>query len=346
MARKRNPTILVVDDDESNLELLRAHLREGNYDVGVARSGEEAFALALKTPPDLILLDIILPGMNGYRTCEMLKKRKETRLIPIVMVTSLSGQEDKIKGLEIGADDFLTKPINALELLTRIKSLLRMKDLMDRQIQSDLREAQLANQLKVEQIQKEEERRRSQFYRDVILAVTSGKLLLVEDNTLNEALVGGKSIGTCPIREPKDVGIARNLAAKETKAAGLDGSRRDDLVLCVSEAVTNVIKHGGTRHGILGTFEVLAQPDKIQVYVQDYGPGIDFAALPKATLMGGYSTKPSLGYGYTIMLELADRILLATSPKGTGLILEVSLDTETAGKHVDAFLAAFRDNEE
>ncbi|TGC08340.1 response regulator [Methanolobus halotolerans] len=111
-----------------NIELLRAYL-EDRYSVIAATNGHEAIEKVRNEIPDIILLDVMMPEMNGYQVCEHLKNDPETQFIPIVMVTALSGRNDWITGIEAGADEFLTKPVNKLELLTRINSLLRLKDL-------------------------------------------------------------------------------------------------------------------------------------------------------------------------------------------------------------------------
>ncbi len=111
-----------------NIELLRAYLDE-TYEVISATSGKEALELIEESLPDTILLDVMMPEMNGYQVCEILKNDQRTRFIPVIMVTALSGRNDWIAGIEAGADEFLTKPVNKLELLTRINSLLRLKDL-------------------------------------------------------------------------------------------------------------------------------------------------------------------------------------------------------------------------
>lgn len=119
--------ILVVDDEPVNVELLEAYLSTAEYDVVTAYGGEEALEKIEREKPDLILLDVMMPRLNGFEVCKILKEKEETRFLPVVMVTALKELEDKIKGIESGADDFLTKPVNSLELLTRVKSLIRIK---------------------------------------------------------------------------------------------------------------------------------------------------------------------------------------------------------------------------
>jgi len=122
--------ILVVDDEPINVELLENYLSE-DYDVSVAYDGNEALLNVDKEPPDLILLDIMMPVMNGYEVCKNLKENPKTMGIPIIMVTALHQKEDKIKAIGMFADDFLSKPIDFDELTAKIKSLLRLKEYHD-----------------------------------------------------------------------------------------------------------------------------------------------------------------------------------------------------------------------
>ena len=123
--------ILVVDDQAANVRLLEARLQAEYYDVCTAADGYEAIEAARREQPDLILLDVMMPGMDGYETCQRLKADASTRHIPVVMVTALDQREDRIRGLEAGADDFLTKPIDDVALFARVRSLLRLKAVLD-----------------------------------------------------------------------------------------------------------------------------------------------------------------------------------------------------------------------
>jgi adenylate cyclase len=125
-----NTRLLVVDDQPPNIRLLEAILAPRGYDVRAASSGEEALAAIDDGDVDLVLLDIVMPGMDGYQVCREIRERPDTAYLPVVMVTA-SGDEQKIKALEAGADDFLTKPINKNELLARVASLARVKRYQD-----------------------------------------------------------------------------------------------------------------------------------------------------------------------------------------------------------------------
>jgi len=123
--------ILVVDDVATNRLILKAKLAAAYYDVLEADCGQAAFDVAKAEQPDVILLDIMMPDMDGYEVCEMLKACSETSHIPVVMVTASSAPKERIRGLSVGADDFLVKPINDMALFARVRNLLRVKMMFD-----------------------------------------------------------------------------------------------------------------------------------------------------------------------------------------------------------------------
>ena len=123
--------ILIVDDSPDNVEIVSARLRFVGYQVMTAGDGESAIEMVRKQPPDLILLDVMLPGMDGYEVASLLKKDEDLPFIPIILVTARDSTEDKITGLDAGADDYLPKPINFPELEARVRSMLRIKRLQD-----------------------------------------------------------------------------------------------------------------------------------------------------------------------------------------------------------------------
>jgi class 3 adenylate cyclase len=123
--------ILVVDDTPANIKLLGDLLAAKGYAVSTAPNGEEGLARIAAEKPDLVLLDVMMPGISGYEVCKRIRADAATSLLPVVMCTSLDPQQERVKGIEAGADDFLSKPVNQAELFARVKSLLRIKALHD-----------------------------------------------------------------------------------------------------------------------------------------------------------------------------------------------------------------------
>lgn len=123
--------ILIVDDNESNVQVIRKILASQGYEIIVAYDGQGALERVAATPPDLVVLDVLMPDMDGFAVARALRARVESRAIPIMMLTALRELNDKIQGLEAGADDFVSKPFNSVELLARVRSLLRIKELHD-----------------------------------------------------------------------------------------------------------------------------------------------------------------------------------------------------------------------
>jgi len=132
-----NQTILLVDDEEHIVELLEFNLLNVGFKVITAINGEAALNYCHNTLPDLILLDIMLPGMDGLETCKRLKSNSRTASIPIIMITAKSEEIDKLVGFELGADDYITKPFNIRELIARVKALLRRSSIATREVNDD-----------------------------------------------------------------------------------------------------------------------------------------------------------------------------------------------------------------
>jgi DNA-binding response OmpR family regulator len=314
------PRILIVDDHPHNIVLLRTYLKSTCYEIIEAFDGFEALEKARTEAPDLILLDVLLPGIDGYEVCNQLKNNESTECIPVIMMTALSDVKDKFKALEIGADDFLAKPINHVELIARIRTLLRIRNLIERVRLKEREEMELTISLERERMLLEHEKRVRHFFRDVLLAVTQNKLHLLLESSELEIFNEGRRFQEIQLTRPADIATAKRAVEQWVNSLGIEKSRKFNLIVCVSEAATNVIKHAGTGRVVLFDF-----PDRVQVWVEDRGKGIDFSELPKSTLLKGFSTKVSLGMGFTILLELMDRVYLLTSPEGTLVIIEMNI---------------------
>lgn len=130
--QKKTPVVLVVDDNLQNLELLQAYLEDTDCKTLPARDGAEALKIIAENPPDLILLDVMMPKMSGFEVCKRIKNDPKTTDIPVIMVTALNEFGDIERGIDSGTDDFISKPVNKLELLTRVRTMLKLKHLSDK----------------------------------------------------------------------------------------------------------------------------------------------------------------------------------------------------------------------
>jgi two-component system sensor histidine kinase/response regulator len=145
MSDEKNQKILIIEDNQENIDLLLYFLKPQGYEVLTATDGERGLQLAQQENPHIILLDIMLPKLDGFAVCEKLKSDPQTKFIPIIMITALKDMKDKIRSLEVGADDFITKPFENVELLARVKSLLRLKEYHD-QLQEKNQQLALTNE--------------------------------------------------------------------------------------------------------------------------------------------------------------------------------------------------------
>ena len=192
--------ILVVDDEPRNVKLLEALLIPLNYQVLKAHNGEEALSLVGKMGVDLILLDIMMPVMDGYEVCRRLKGNETTRLIPIIMVTALNDIESKVKGIEAGADDFLSKPVNKIEIQARTKSLIMSKKLNDKLTSVEDVLFSLANA-----VEANDSYTQGHTQRVADMAVLLGKKMSLAKHEIDSLRVGGVLHDIGKIGVPRDI---------------------------------------------------------------------------------------------------------------------------------------------
>lgn len=203
------PKVLIVDDNPTNVELISVQLKPFNYQIFKAYEGEQALEIIQQTPPDLILLDLMMPKMSGYEVCKILKNDPNTQLIPVVIVTALRELEDKIKAIELGADDFLMKPYNKLELVTRVKSLLRFKQLYDDLDSSENIIFTLAETLEAKDVYTRGHSERVAKYSTLLaraLGLTDGEVDLIKRGSL--------------LHDIGKVGVKETILNKEEKLTG------------------------------------------------------------------------------------------------------------------------------
>jgi two-component system cell cycle response regulator len=215
--------ILIVDDTPLNLKLLVAKLSLEYYVVSTAANGREALEKIAKEKPDLVLLDVMMPEMDGFETCRRLKADPATAYIPVIMITALSDTADRVRGLAAGADDFLGKPINDMALMSRVRSVLRMKILMD---EWRLRE-QTAQQLSPTASEDE-----------VIdpLSVRDSRILIVDDDDSDSGFIrDALSPLAAHVAQARSVAEAETMmtnGAYDLVFSNLDLKQEDGLTVC------------------------------------------------------------------------------------------------------------------
>src|SRR5690606_20498408 len=169
--------VLIVDDLPTNVRLLEARLSAEYYDVVTASSGPQALAICDSQDIDLVLLDVMMPDMDGFEVCQRLKSNPRTQHVPVLMITALDQTSDRVRGLEVGADDFLTKPVDDVQLMARVKSLVRLKSLTD-----ELRaRAMTGQQIAVEDALRAMDR----------INTDGGRILLIDSDTRHAERVKG-----------------------------------------------------------------------------------------------------------------------------------------------------------
>src|SRR5512146_1338368 len=176
--------VLVVDDIIANIKVLEARLAAEYFEVVTATNGPQAITLCEQGQCDIVLLDVLMPGMDGLDVCRRLKSNPRTAHIPVVIVTALDQPSDRVAGLEAGADDFLTKPVNDVALITRVKSLVRLKTLTDELMMR----AATSSELGLEDV-----------LDPTSLAEEGGKVLLVDDSAATIERIGQALATVCEL---------------------------------------------------------------------------------------------------------------------------------------------------
>jgi CheY-like chemotaxis protein/anti-sigma regulatory factor (Ser/Thr protein kinase) len=309
--------ILVVDDTIESLKLLTEVLTAEGYHVRPANSGELALTSAGACPPELVLLDIRMPGMDGFEVCRQLKSNPGTRDLPIIFISATPEVEERVEGLKCGAVDFITKPFQREEMLARVHTHLelgRLRSKLELLVAERTTELNEANEL----LRKAAIQQRK-FLRDILASVTDGALILCHqpDDLPHLTMPFGEAI---PLSSSSGLTELRGRVKEAAVQLELSTERTYDLITGAHEAAMNAVVHAGI--GVAQVFTMDSGLDKVQVRVQDSGPGITMDNIPQATLRRGYTTAGTLGHGVKMMLSMIDKVYLMTGPTGTTVVLE------------------------
>jgi two-component system, sensor histidine kinase and response regulator len=300
-----NPArILVVDDDPRNIRLLESLLQSGEYQVLKATDGKQACRMVTEDDPHLVLLDAMMPEMNGFEVCRWIRSRPGTALLPVVMVTALNASEEKVRALDFGADDFLTKPINRLELLAKVKSLLRVRSLQEdlARKNEELRRAESLRESLVQMIvhdlknpltgiqgtldlldghlsQNPDARRLAGSMRRSCRSMVEMILNMLDIGRMEAGLDIAQTSAfdlSALIAEDVDecVGMARSGEIELVSESGPARAQADPALVrrVIANLLNNAIKH--TPRGGRVTVQTVAVGDRIEVRVCDTGEGI------------------------------------------------------------------------
>ena len=312
-ATNNHPKILVVDDIPVNIQLLQAFLATQNYKTFIARNGEEALRQVENVEPDLILLDVMMPKMNGFETCRRLKLSDKAKYTPVIMVTALNEIESKIKGIEAGADDFISKPFNKLELLARVKSLLRVKTLHD-QLQE-----------KISQLERAKERLRE-------LAVTDGLTGLANyrhfKDVLNLEIRRAERHKSLVSLIMFDIDFFKNYNDTHGHLAG------DKVLQGIGTLVSNNIRkidlaarYGGEEFAVIlpntGDANARFVADKLRLLIEQHQfPFQDTQPNGNMTISIGVATYPASGKTFEEFISCADKRLYKAKAAGRNTVVD------------------------
>ena len=296
-AEAQPPSILVVDDDPANLGVMFDYLKEMGFRVTVARDGESALEKARYGQPDLILLDLLMPKIDGFETCRRLKTDETLRNIPVIFMTALTETQDKVKGFQVGGVDYITKPFQQEEVLVRIKTHLALRA-MQRQIEAQNKQLQqeIVERKKAEEALREAHEEMEQRVKDRTTALSQANRMLGILNACNQVVVRATDeldllreicyvvieVGGYPLAW---VGLAEQETAKTVRPVAHAGFEKGDLsTLGVTGADTE------QSHGPIGT----AIRSKRPATVNDVRNDPSFAPWKEETIRRGYVSTVAL----------------------------------------------------
>ena len=344
--RKKNALILIVDDNPANIQLLGNNLRQEGVNISIATDGKRAIKITEKKMPDLILLDIMMPGMDGFEVCTILKSQENTRDIPIIFLTAKVGSEDILRGFELGAVDYITKPFNSHELIARVNTHLKLKfytdeikdynqqlELMDKEkneflgiaahdLKNPIYNISMLSQLMLNEDLSESEHK--DFLTDIknstermtkligdlldINAIEQGKLKMNIEHE-DFAMFFNSCVRQYEERaELKDINLIINNELESFQAS----SDKQIFHQILDNLVSNAIKFSPNGKTVTASF--FADEDKMMLIVEDEGPGLSEDDKSKLfTKFARMSAQPtgnesSTGLGLSIVKKYVDAL--------------------------------------
>jgi len=332
MSHAGQASILLVDDQPGNLTVLQAILEPLGHTLITARSGKEALRHLLLNDVVLVLIDVEMPIMDGLETAALIKQRERSRYTPLIFITA-KGMDDPafLQAYTTGAVDFLAKPVNPTVLRSKVTAFVELYE----QREHIARQAELLRKTEAERAAREQEalknelekkhfaevaavlERQRKLLADVLVSVTEGRLRLCDRrrDLPKQLTPAGPTIS---LKRADGLRNLRHQALSAAESEGFSEERCHDLVTAASEAGMNAVVHAGGGKGC-----VFAGDDGVvQVWIIDQGPGIAIDKIPRATLERGFSTSGTLGHGFWLMINTADRIHLLTTQSGTTVVLE------------------------
>ncbi len=345
--------VLLAEDDAILQRLLQILMTGWGYDILIAPNGAAAWEAFQTGEYSLVVTDWMMPEMDGVDLVRHIRASDRPGYVYIILLTAKSQKDDIVEGMEAGADDFLTKPFDRDELRVRLRAgervialeqtlehqnaeLRQARELLEERVRERTADLALANEalhnemrerqknareLQAAQLQLiEKERERKEFYSEVVRSVTLNKVHLVDAADIP---VEGESILDFTLAEIEGYRELRNQLRALMESTRMPPQIIGDYMLAVGEVVTNALKHAGG-----GRCEAWLTEDRFIVRITDHGGGIPAKSLAATILMPGFSTAVSMGMGYTIILQTADRMWLATGPGGTVVQLEKWLNPD------------------